>query len=432
MMTYTAAIGSAVAAVAPPTVHSAPPTVHSILTTVSLDISNIYNLSCAIAFRDAANKHTAHAAAGFTDAGLGLGTPTRAALPTDLYVWGSTTKMFTAAAIMQLVDQKIVSLDDGIERHIDPFLQKLNGTKLADHFGSRISLVKVRHLLHMTAGIEDYDGSAYTKAQFDNRQHDFSPLEIISRFVPPLSRYAKPGERQRYCSTNYILLGLVLANHKATPPKPPAKLTWQDYDQRSVFLSPNASSSPFANITFADKGSCKSHTIVHGFLQSYEGAPWLQPQDVWNVSCLGGWTAGNLVAPVDDVAAFTLELYRPGGSLISGERQKDMTNWAVQDPRQHFAFYGMGTFNLNWTVNNKAAYGHVGDTYGYQSSATYFPDLDASIAVATDAETSSQAQPADATCRAYNMIKAALQGKSVLPKCAFKTHGHFFGSCECQ
>ena len=36
---------------------------------------------------------------------------------------------------------------------------------------------------------------------------------------------------------------------------------------------------------------------VHGFLQSYEGVPSILPQDVHNLSCVGGWTAGNLVAP---------------------------------------------------------------------------------------------------------------------------------------
>ena len=42
-----------------------------------------------------------------------------------------------------------------------------------------------------------------------------------------------------------------------------------------------------------------------------------------------------------------------------------------------FKFYGMGTFNLAWSVgegpSGPDAYGHVGDTYGYQSQATYVP-----------------------------------------------------------
>ena len=40
-----------------------------------------------------------------------------------------------------------------------------------------------------------------------------------------------------------------------------------------------------------------------------------------------------------------------------------------------FKFYGMGTFNLDWSIGEDA-YGHVGDTYGYQSQTTYVPGFD--------------------------------------------------------
>ena len=47
-----------------------------------------------------------------------------------------------------------------------------------------------------------------------------------------------------------------------------------------------------------------------------------------------------------------------------------------------FKFYGMGTFNLAWSIGGgKDAYGHVGDTYGYQSQTTYVPEDDFVITV---------------------------------------------------
>ena len=99
-------------------------------------------------------------AAGFTNEGLLIQPPQatrRKALPDDVYVWGSTTKMFTGPAVLQLVDQGKVDLEDPITKHIDPWLMKVNGTKLEDHFEDDISQVVVRHLLHMTSGIGDYD-----------------------------------------------------------------------------------------------------------------------------------------------------------------------------------------------------------------------------------------------------------------------------------
>ena len=55
-------------------------------------------------------------------------------------------------------------------------------------------------------------------------------------------------------------------------------------------------------------GPCNNFTPVHGFMEFYPSAS-LPQQDVWDVSCLGGWTAGNYLGSVADVARFTYELY---------------------------------------------------------------------------------------------------------------------------
>merc|ERR1719218_570783 len=96
-------------------------------------MSKKYDMSIAAAVQTVNTSFAV--AAGYIDAGLGLGTPTRQALPDDLYVWGSTTKMFTAPAVLQLVERGLVSLDDAIALHVDPFLRKINGTTLSDRFG---------------------------------------------------------------------------------------------------------------------------------------------------------------------------------------------------------------------------------------------------------------------------------------------------------
>ena len=93
----------------------------------------------------------------------------------------------------------------------------------------------------------------------------------------------------------------------------------------------------------------------------------------------------------------------------------------------------MGTFNLYWSVVNGSvsAVGHVGDTYGYQSQTTYFAAGDFAIAVATNIETDSQAQPADFTCLAYHEVVAALAG-SAAPRCNFTVPHRFIGICSCD
>eukprot|EP00427_Karlodinium_veneficum_P036718 CAMPEP_0169284852 /NCGR_PEP_ID=MMETSP1016-20121227/58350_1 /TAXON_ID=342587 /ORGANISM="Karlodinium micrum, Strain CCMP2283" /LENGTH=135 /DNA_ID=CAMNT_0009374249 /DNA_START=276 /DNA_END=680 /DNA_ORIENTATION=+ len=71
---------------------------------------------------------------------------------------------------------------------------------------------------------------------------------------------------------------------------------------------------------------------------------------------------------------------------------------------------------------------HTVNTYGYQSQTTYFPEADFVISVATNVETSSQAQPADFTCLAYHEVKAVMDG-TLAPKCTFVVPHRFIGKC---
>ncbi|CAJ1398374.1 unnamed protein product [Effrenium voratum] len=380
-----------------------------------------YDMSLAAAFYSKSLNFSV--ASGYTDAGLGLGNKTRPAQADDLYVWGSTTKMLTAPAVLQLVEKNQVKLTDPIALHIDPILLVLNGTRLESYFGSAIHKVQIQHLLHMTSGIQDYDGEAFSTAQFANRSKAFGPIEIVSNYVSPELQFP-PGQQQAYCSTNYILLGLVLATHYHQPTK---SWAWQSYDQSTVI--PAALRNAFQNSLFVKEGPCSHFTPVHGFMEFYPSAK-LPKQDVWDVSCLGGWTAGNYLGSVADVARFTYELYNTKEpQIVSAQSQAHLTNFTTQ-AGSPFKFYGMGTFNLAWSIGSTDAYGHVGDTYGYQSQTTYIPEDDFVITVATNVETTKQAQPADFTCHAYHEIKAVLTGKPK-PHCVFVVPQRFIGKCMC-
>lgn len=73
------------------------------------------------------------------------------------------------------------------------------------------------------------------------------------------------------------------------------------------------------HLGYLRSGPCSDFTPVHGFMEFYPSAS-LPKQDVWDVSCLGGWTAGNYVGSVADVARFTYELYNT--KMLGIERLK--------------------------------------------------------------------------------------------------------------
>ena len=373
------------------------PDMAKLLQRVTDAMSKKYKMSIAASFYSAAQTPpmSVAVASGFTDSGLGMGAATRVAQPEDLYVWGSTTKMFTASAVLQLVESGKIGLEDAISQHVDPYLRHAKNTTLEAHFGSEIQNVKIHHLLHMTSGIPDYDGERYARDQFANRTRDFGPVEIVLQYVNGTLEF-QPGTSHRYCSTNYCLLALALASHQGPP------WDWRRVDQKALAMPAKIRSS-FPRSLFVDHGSCEEWTQVHGFMQSYSTAK-LKPQDVWNMSCVGGWTAGNYLGSVADVAKFSYDLYSPKSTsaVVSAASRAHMINFTAPQGSSHrhhhhaFKFYGMGTFSLDWAVGDAEAYGHVGDTYGYQSQTTYFPGKDFALAVATNVETTSQAPLASA------------------------------------
>lgn len=113
-----------------------------------------------------------------------------AAQPGHLYQSGSTGKMFTATAIMQLVQQRRLAPEDPIARH-------LPGTPA--HWGA----ITVDQLLRHRSGIADYD-----EREFDINR-DWSNAQLIEAFAAwPLE--FEPGTRFAYSNSGYVLLGLLV------------------------------------------------------------------------------------------------------------------------------------------------------------------------------------------------------------------------------
>jgi len=92
---------------------------------------------------------------------------TREPMTTDLYMRiGSATKAFTVTGILQLVDQRKLSLDDPISKKISKKLvpKVPNGDK-----------IKIRHLAQMRSGLASYsDGDKILPLWYDDIYRQFS------------------------------------------------------------------------------------------------------------------------------------------------------------------------------------------------------------------------------------------------------------------
>lgn len=114
---------------------------------------------------------------------------------------GSVGKQFTATAVMLLVEQGKVSLDESIAKYFS-------------EAPANWQPIKVKHLLSHTSGLGDYSSSASTGrgATFDLRK-DFTEEQLLQN-MERLPIEFKAGEDWAYCNTNYLLLGILI--HRVT------------------------------------------------------------------------------------------------------------------------------------------------------------------------------------------------------------------------
>jgi len=123
----------------------------------------------------------------------------RPARPATVYRIGSITKQFTSAAIMQLVEQKRIALDDTLGRFLPEYPQW--------------SRVTIRQLLNHTSGIHSYTASSAWQTRMAQQLAPDTVLGFVARDTFDFA----PGTGYRYNNTGYFLLGQVLERVTKSP-----------------------------------------------------------------------------------------------------------------------------------------------------------------------------------------------------------------------
>lgn len=109
----------------------------------------------------------------------------------------SQGKMFTGVALMQLVEQGKVSLDDPLGKYLD-------NTWLADDL---LSIITLRHLMTHRSGLGTFFTVEYEKAS----PGSYDRLEDYKRITVKSKPAFSPGEGYRYSNIGMLLLGAIVA-----------------------------------------------------------------------------------------------------------------------------------------------------------------------------------------------------------------------------
>jgi len=282
---------------------------------------------------------------------------------------GSVGKQFASAAVMLLVEEGKIRLDESIVKYFPD----------APDWWKPIL---VKNLLSHTSGLAEYETGerAGPKGEFYLRL-DFTEAELIKK-VEALPMEAKPGDVWNYRNTNYLLLGIII--HKVTGKH------YSDFLQERVFKPWGMTATRL--ISDAD--------IIPNRASGYEpnGPRGIRNQDF--VSPTFNSTAdGTLYFNVLDLAKWDEALY--GTSLLAqSSLDRIWTVFPLNDGKPNPSNYGFG-----WSisaVNGHRLIEHGGAWQGFTCTISRFPDDSLTVVVLTNFAAGSPGQIAHAIAGLVN------------------------------
>lgn len=287
-------------------------------------------------------------AQGYGFANLELKAP---ATSQTVYEIGSNTKQFTAAAIMVLLDDGKISLDDSVTKYFPEAPQAWHG-------------ITIRHLLTHTSGIQnhvaipDWLDVFRTNLKFETAP----PRDELLKMFFKLPLEFQPDQSWAYDNTGYYLLGIIIE-------KASGKSYWQFLDER-IFkpLDMNATRStdpqPFV------PGRASGYEWKHSH---YENRPVLLPAIAFS--------AGSLLSTAEDMAKWDAGLQTE--KLLKKSSLDQMWTAAVMNDGTDAPFnYGFGWFIDNY--HGHPLVQHSGGTPGFSSVIYRFLDDKLTIIILTN------------------------------------------------
>ena len=250
---------------------------------------------------------------------------------------GSVTKQFTAAAVMMLVEEGKVGLDDRIAKYLPPVPPAWES-------------VTVRQLLTHTSGIKNYTGLS----GFELEKH-----LTKEQFIKAVSGYPldfAPGEKWSYSNTGFNLLGMIVE-------KASGQSYW-DFMRARVF-------GPLGMTATTDRNP---RLVIPNRAAGYE---WRRDHlEHRDTDFTDLFSAGAIVSTITDMVKWDAALN--GERLL--KRSSLETLWTPAKLNKGESYpYGLGWFIES--VRGHRVIRHSGSTSGFSSSITRYPDDRLSVIV---------------------------------------------------
>ncbi|MET9372813.1 serine hydrolase domain-containing protein [Streptomyces sp. NPDC002992] len=286
-------------------------------------------------------------------------------MTTDVFVRiGSETKTFTVTALLKLVDDGKIRLDDPISAYIHGVPN-----------GDRITL---RHLAEMRSGLFPYtDDPDFQHDLLSDPQRTFTPHEVLAYGYKHPNTFA-PGTQFQYSNSNLILLGLVIekvSGHRLV-----------DFIEKRVLRPADL------RRTLFPKGEEFPEPHPRGYTNQTLSGEVVDSTD-WNPSW--AWAAGAMISDLHDLRRWAKIVAT--GTLLSPKTQAERLKML---PTGHPGTgYGLGIFESGGWI------GHNGSIPGYETVTVYLPSQKTTLVLMLNTDIESQGQePSSLLARAITRI----------------------------
>ncbi len=273
-------------------------------------------------------------------AGYANAAPKTPVTESHLFEIGSASKIFTAIAVFQLIEENKLSLQTTLNTlYPDGEIQALANYEGQNHWDK----VTVEMLLNHTSGFIDYlniyDSDEEALEVF-SRKKEYTFNELIHLSASHGDAHFVPGDRFKYSNTNYIILGDIISKLSEMP--------WKTYIRKNIL-----GKAGLENTFFGSEISPENHRRL---MTGYYGDKTTQiPYS------LAG-SAGEIISDVYDLRKFLLfwsqgKFYKNPATF----QQQISTGIHSMSTQSDAVKYALGTMLVGETV------GHGGQTFGFQS-----------------------------------------------------------------
>ena len=262
-----------------------------------------------------------------------------AATPRSVYRIGSVTKQFTSAAVMQLVEQGKVKLDDSIATYLPTLPVAWRP-------------VTVRQLLNHTSGIPSYTGIG---AAWQRRWGEEMNPDTLVALTANMPMWFAPGTNWRYDNSGYVVLGMLIEKITGHP--------WGT-DIAERFSKP---------LGLEDTRDCLVTPIIPRRARGYDpsGETWINTP---YLAMSQPYSAGAMCSTVGDLAKWNRALNT--GHVVSAASYALMTTPEGAASSSH---YGFGL--AKDTIAGRPMIAHGGGINGFSTGNAWVPSAELSITV---------------------------------------------------